>query len=93
MTCSDCVLISDAMPTEETFVGFPNSHVTMDDMMDDVVDDSKVTKVFTERSHHQNFSVIFMTQNIFHPGRRVRTILRARMHCLGSAVQQVTLRL
>ena len=64
----------DAMPTEETFASFPDSLVIMDDMMDDVVDDSKMMKVFTERSHHQNISVIFMTQNIFHPGRRARTI-------------------
>ena len=64
----------DAMPTEETFESFPNSIVILDDMMADVVDDSKMMKVFTERSHHQNISVIFMTQNIFHPGRRARTI-------------------
>ena len=31
-------------------------------------------KVFTERSHHQNIIVIFITQNIFHPGRRAGTI-------------------
>ena len=64
----------DAMPTEETFASFPNSLVILDDMMDDVVGDSKMMKVFTERSHHQNISVIFMTQNIFHPGRKARTI-------------------
>merc|ERR1712035_110494 len=46
----------------------------MDDMMDGVVGDSKMMKVFTERSHHQNISVIFMTQNIFHPGKTARTI-------------------
>ena len=39
-----------------------------------MVNDSGMMNVFTERSHHQNISVIFMTQNIFHPGRKARTI-------------------
>ena len=64
----------DALPTEETFSSFSDSLVILDDMMDDVVSDSSMMKVFTERSHHQNISVIFMTQNIFHQGRRARTI-------------------
>ena len=53
------------MPTEETFASFPNSPLIMDDMKDHVVDDSKMMKVFTERSHHQNIGVIFMTKIIF----------------------------
>ena len=64
----------DEIPTEETFAGFLNSLVIIDDMIDDVVDDSKMMRVLTERSHHQNISVIFITQNIFHPGTRARTI-------------------
>ena len=43
-------------------------------MIDAVVNDSGMMNVFTERSHHHNISVIFMTQNIFHPGRKARTI-------------------
>ena len=43
-------------------------------MMDDVVSDSSVMEVFTERSHHQNISVIFMTHNILHQGKAARTI-------------------
>ena len=62
------------MPTEETFASFLNSLVIMDDVMDNVVDDSKMMKIFTERSHHQNISVIFMTQNIFHRGRGAHRI-------------------
>ena len=34
-------------------------------MMDDVVSDSSMMKVFTEPGHYQNISVIFMTQNVF----------------------------
>ena len=65
----------DGLPTEETFSTFPNSIVVLDDLMDGIVNDSKMMKVFTEGSHHQNISVIFMTQNIFHPGKKARTIL------------------
>ena len=64
----------DAMPTEETFAEFSDSLVILDDMIDSVVNDSSMMKVFTERSHHQNISVIFMTQNIFHQGKTARTI-------------------
>ena len=42
--------------------------------LDAVMNDSSMMKVFTERSHHQNISVIFMTQNIFHQGKTARTI-------------------
>ena len=64
----------DAMPTEEKFSEFSNSLVILDDMVDAVMNDSSMMKVFTERSHHQNISVIFMTQNIFHQGKTARTI-------------------
>ena len=65
---------ADALPTTETFETFTDSLVILDDMMDDVVNDSGMMKVFTERSHHLKISVIFMTQNIFHPGKKARTI-------------------
>ena len=48
----------DALPTEETFSSFSVSLVILDDMIDNVVSDSSMMKVFTERSHHQNISVI-----------------------------------
>ena len=62
------------MPTEEKFSEFSNSLVILDDMVDAVMNDSSMIKVFTERSHHQNISVIFMTQKIFHQGKTARTI-------------------
>ena len=43
-------------------------------MMDDIVNDSSMMKISTERSHHLKISVIFMTQNIFHPGKEARTM-------------------
>ena len=41
----------DALPTEETFKSFTDSMVILDDTMDDVVNDSSMTKIFTECSH------------------------------------------
>ena len=62
------------MGTEETFSSYSDSLIILNDMMDDAVSDSSMMKVFTERSHHQNISILFMTQNIFHQGRRACTI-------------------
>ena len=62
------------MPHEETFAEISDALIILDDMIDAVVNDSSMMKVFTERSHHQNISVIFMTQNIFHQGKTARTI-------------------
>ena len=64
----------DAMPIEEKFAEFSDSLVFLDDMVDAVMNDSSMMEVFTERSHHQNISVIFMTQNIFHQEKTARTI-------------------
>ena len=60
------IIWGDAVPTEETFSSYSDSLVILDGMIDDVVSDSSMMKVFSERSHHQNIRVIFMTQNIFH---------------------------
>ena len=68
------IIWGDALPTEETCSSHSDSLVILDDMIDDVVSDASMMKVFTERSHHQNISVTFMTQNIFHQGKAARTI-------------------
>ena len=58
-----------ALPTEETLSSYSDSLVILDDMIDDIVSDASMMKVVTERSHHQNISIIFVTQNIFHSGK------------------------
>ena len=68
------IIWGDALPTEETFSSYSNSLVILDDMMDDVVSDSNMMKVFTERRHNQNISVSFPTQRIIHPGKAACTI-------------------
>lgn len=43
--------------------------VILDDMMDEASKDDKVAQLFT-RSRHDNFSVIYLTQNLFHKNQR-----------------------
>ena len=47
------IIWGDALQTEETFSSYSDSLVILDDMMDDVVSDSSMMRVFTEHSHHQ----------------------------------------
>ena len=48
--------------------------VILDDLMHDANQDSTVSDLFTKQSHHNNISVILITQNIFHQGRQSRDI-------------------
>ena len=46
-----------------------NNVVILDDMMDEGADDKRVSQLFT-RGRHDNLSVIFLTQNLFHKKQR-----------------------
>ena len=48
--------------------------VVFDDLMQAVVKDSRVTKLFTQGSHHHNMSVLYITQNLFSQGKESRNI-------------------
>ena len=55
----------------------------IDDLMDVVCDDKRVAALFTKGSHHNNVSIIYITQNIFQPGKQSRTIsLNTQYYCL-----------
>jgi hypothetical protein len=45
-----------------------------DDLMDEAVNSKETLNLFTKGSHHQNISVLFISQNIFFQGRYSRTI-------------------
>ena len=51
-----------------------DSLVILDDMIDDDVNDSNITKIFTEHSYHLKIGVVFIMQNIFHPSKKACTI-------------------
>ena len=46
-----------------------NNLIILDDLMDEGADSKAVSQLFT-RGRHDNMSVIFLTQNLFHPKQR-----------------------
>lgn len=53
---------------------YSDTLIIIDDLMSELGNDSKLTKLFTKGSHHRNISVIFLVQNIFHKGKEMRDI-------------------
>lgn len=51
-----------------------NALVTVDELMAEVGNDTRLRKLFTKGSHHRNLSIIFIVQNLFHQGKEMRTI-------------------
>ena len=51
-----------------------NCLIVIDDLMHGAVKDTALLSAFTEGSHHNNISVVFMMQNIFHKGTHARTM-------------------
>ena len=46
----------------------------LDDLMDEAGDANEVSELFTKGSHHRNLSVILIVQNLFHQGKKMRTM-------------------
>ena len=46
----------------------------LDDMMDEAGNANEVSELFTKGSHHRNLSVVLIVQNMFHQGKKMRTI-------------------
>ena len=46
--------------------------VVIDDLMQELGNDQRITSLFTKGCHHRNLSVIFILQNIFHRGKELR---------------------
>ena len=63
---------NEGLPSLDEFDGKKHSLVIIDDLMHET--NNVVSKLFTKVSHHTNTSIIFITQNIFHPGKESRTI-------------------
>ena len=51
-----------------------NSLVVLDDFMSHCSNDQRVSDLFTCGSHHRGISVLYLTQNLFPPGKLSRTI-------------------
>ena len=48
--------------------------VIVDDLMDEMSNNERMSKLFTKESHHLNLSVIFVVQNFFHQSKNMRNI-------------------
>ena len=64
----------EGLPSNTYFNTLSNALVVIDDLMDASMSNQSMMNMFTERSHHQNISVILMMQNIFHQGSKSRSI-------------------
>lgn len=52
----------------------PHTVVVLDDLMNQVVKNEEMERLFTQGCHHRGMSVIFITQNLFAQGKCSRTI-------------------
>lgn len=48
--------------------------VCVDDLMTELGSDPQLTSLFTKKSHHLGFSVFFIVQNLFPPGKQMRNL-------------------
>ena len=51
-----------------------NALTIIDDLMTELANDFRLSNLFTKGSHHQNLSVLFLTQNIFVKGKEIRSV-------------------
>ncbi len=58
----------------ELIKGHDNSLIVLDDLMSQCSNDPRVADLFTRCSHHRGISVLYLTQNLFPPGKLSRTI-------------------
>ena len=54
--------------------GHENSLVVLDNMMSDCSNDQRVSDLFTRGSYHRGISVLYLTRNLFPPGKLSRTV-------------------
>ena len=54
--------------------GHDNSLIVLDDLMSQCSNDPRVADLFTHGSHHRGISMLYLTQNLFSPGKLSRTI-------------------
>lgn len=65
------VIVNAGMPSDEMLNRIPKPFVlVIDDMMGEI-DPGKLAALFTKKSHHNNFTVVFLSQNLFDKSMRV----------------------
>jgi hypothetical protein len=66
------VEFQEGLPNVDQFDGRQRVLLIIDDLMNEA--DQNVCNLFTKLSHHRNVSVVFITQNLFHKNKFVRTM-------------------
>jgi hypothetical protein len=66
------VEFQEGLPSVDQFDGRQRVLLIIDDLMNEA--DQNVCNLFTRLSHHRNVSVVFITQNLFHKSKFVRTM-------------------
>jgi hypothetical protein len=66
------VEFQEGLPSVDQFDGRQRVLLIIDDLMNEA--DENVCNLFTKLSHHRNVSVVFITQNLFHKNKFVRTM-------------------
>jgi GTPase SAR1 family protein len=51
-----------------------NTILILDDKMDDAIDNEMISKIYTQFSHHNNITIILLTQNLFPKSKYMRNI-------------------
>jgi hypothetical protein len=72
LNLNSSIIIHEGIPDAQIFEDQTPRLVILDDLMRET--DKNVVDLFTRGSHHQNISVIFITQNIFNQGKGQRDI-------------------
>ena len=54
--------------------GHQNSMIIIDDLMTQCSQNQNISDLFTKGSHHKGITVMYLTQNLFPPGKQSRTI-------------------
>ena len=64
----------DKVLEEDYFNSKLNNVLILDDMMEEIVNNPKASRLFTKYIHHKNISVFFLVQNLFRQGKAMRDI-------------------
>ncbi|CAB0043568.1 unnamed protein product, partial [Trichogramma brassicae] len=65
----------EGLPQNSDYAGDPRPKlIIIDDLMRQASSNGAICDLFTKNSHHNNLSVIYITQNLFHQGRGQRDV-------------------
>lgn len=66
--------IAEILEDNKVFSNGENTLLILDDVANSLSENSKTFKLFTQKIHHKNVSIIFMLNNFFKQGKAMRDI-------------------